>query len=256
MMPGVLSKKWTIVISTGFFLAFVLYVYRAYDIPQGTSLSGHSLLIRTILLGLATSFVFFINEFLFIGYVSNKWRQSKAFILYRSLWELWMGAGVTFLLYNYFWNWNDLALFSYLKMNAEYAGIVGIPLALIHLGIFRKSKEAETMPDPRLALPSRTVKEKITLIPEDILYLKAEGNYVQVAWLANGQVKSKLIRSTLKEMISSLEGNLQFLQVHRSYIVNKLHITESRLTQSGAYVKVKDGSKIPVTQKYLGCLQE
>ena len=249
-------KGWTVVISTGFFLAFVLYVYRAYDIPQGISLSGHSLLVRTTLLGLATSFVFFLNEFFVIRYVSNKWRHSKAFVLNWSLWELWMGAGVTFLMYNYFWNWNDLAFFSYLKMNAEYAGIVGIPLALIHLGIYRKRKEAETLPDPRLSLPTRTIKEKVTLIPEDILYLKAEGNYVLVAYLANGQVKSKLLRSTLKEMISSLENNLQFLQVHRSYIVNKLHITESRLTQSGAYVKINDGSKIPVTQKYLACLQD
>lgn len=255
-MAGVHTQKWTVVLSTGFFLAFVLYVYRAYDIPQGISLSGHSLLFRTTLLGLATSLVFFLNEFIVIRYVSNKWRQSKAFILTWSLWELWMGAGVTFLLYNYFWNWNDLALFSYLKMNAEYAGIVGIPLAIIHLGMFRKRKEAEQLPDPRLALPTRTIKEKVTLIPEDILYLKAEGNYVQVAYMANGQVKNKLLRSTLKEMISSLEQKSQFLQVHRSYMVNKFHITESRLTRSGAYVKIKDGSKIPVTQKYMSCLQD
>ena len=55
---------------------------------------------------------------------------------------------------------------------------------------------------------------------EDILYVKADGNYLEV----QTPNKRHLIRSALKEFLARLPEN-QFLQVHRSYVVQVRHIS-------------------------------
>lgn len=62
--------------------------------------------------------------------------------------------------------------------------------------------------------------ETLTLAAEQIRYLAAADNYVQVFYVQQGQLKSKMLRSTLKKMEEALAGYPQFFRCHRTYLVN------------------------------------
>ncbi len=62
--------------------------------------------------------------------------------------------------------------------------------------------------------------EMLTVTAEQIRYLAAADNYVQVFYLQNGQLKSRMLRTTLKKMEDALAAYPQFFRCHRTYLVN------------------------------------
>lgn len=62
--------------------------------------------------------------------------------------------------------------------------------------------------------------EVLTLEPEQIRYLAAADNYVQVFFVQNGTLKSKMLRATLRKMEDALAPWPQFFRCHRTYLVN------------------------------------
>lgn len=74
----------------------------------------------------------------------------------------------------------------------------------------------------------------------DILYLKANDNYVDV----NCNSKRYMVRSGLKEIIEKLDANT-FIRTHRSYIVNKNFVLAFDKN-----IELNDGTKIPVSKQY------
>ncbi|MES2566542.1 MAG: response regulator transcription factor [Bacteroidota bacterium] len=67
-------------------------------------------------------------------------------------------------------------------------------------------------------------KALIKLFHQHILWLEAEGNYTTI-YLQND--KRRVIRTTLSELEEQLASN-NFIRIHKSYLVNKKHITEVR----------------------------
>lgn len=59
----------------------------------------------------------------------------------------------------------------------------------------------------------------------DILFLKADGNYTKVVT----HEKTYTLRSTLREMLDQLPGG--FSHIHRSYVVNEIHVTQRSRNQ-------------------------
>ncbi len=65
---------------------------------------------------------------------------------------------------------------------------------------------------------------EIQLLPQHILYLKADGNYVDVVFQEKpGTTMKKIIRNRLKQLYDFLPSE-GFYQCHKSYIVNIQHI--------------------------------
>ncbi|MEM1408411.1 MAG: LytTR family DNA-binding domain-containing protein [Bacteroidota bacterium] len=62
-------------------------------------------------------------------------------------------------------------------------------------------------------------KVELQLATDQICYLKADGNYVEVFYLNRDKVEKKLIRNRLKVFAEQLPGQL-FFHCHKSYIVN------------------------------------
>lgn len=68
--------------------------------------------------------------------------------------------------------------------------------------------------------------ELLTLEPEQICYLAAADNYVQVFFVQNGTLKSKMLRTTLRKMEDALAAWPQFFRCHRTYLVNLDKVTQ------------------------------
>jgi DNA-binding LytR/AlgR family response regulator len=88
---------------------------------------------------------------------------------------------------------------------------------------------------------------------DDIDYLRSEAKYTLIAWRGDaGQPCEALISSTLKELAAQLDAS-QFVQVHRSAVVNLRAISHiTRGDHETATVHLRDRKEqLPVSRSYL-----
>ena len=64
----------------------------------------------------------------------------------------------------------------------------------------------------------------VKLFHDNIVWLEADGNYTTIHLINN---KRHVIRTTLTEMEEQLPSD-NFIRIHKSYVVNKKHVTEVR----------------------------
>ena len=245
--------NWVLVYSTGLFFAFVLFIYEAYGIHAGTSFSGHTLIIRAIVFGLLTSFAYFTGEKwikpLFIARRIGKYHP-HLFI------GTILGTTFTFLAYNYFWQWGDLDLVTYLQFLWKYPTIVMIPL-LVSLLIARlqnsQPKEEEELETERklITIHSENGKEKFSIDMDDLLFIKAEDNYVNIHFLQEGKVQNHLLRNRLLSLEESFNGHIHLIRCHRSYIVNLKQISRIIKKENHFKLTVLHETEVPVSKKYI-----
>ena len=103
---------------------------------------------------------------------------------------------------------------------------------------------------PRLLkLQSENGKHQLELKADSLLYLKSEGNYVEVYYTSGEAIKTELIRNSLKNLEQSLRGFPQIKRCHRSYLVNMQRINRSRMKNSKIELDLGHG-QVPVSPKY------
>jgi LytTr DNA-binding domain-containing protein len=82
----------------------------------------------------------------------------------------------------------------------------------------------------------------------DIEYIKAAGNYVE---LVTGD-RTLLMRATLHDLSQRL-GAVGFVRVHRSLLVNSLHVVAARRGPRGRrFVEMRGGAELPVGRQFDG----
>lgn len=221
------------IISSGFFLSFVLYVYQAFGIQTGLSFSGHSLLVRAVIFGASTSVTMAFLEFI---RVKRLWWEP---------FEVFMGANVTFLWFNYFWDFTELSFYAYFLLLFEYFTVMLVPFGIYHF-LSRSTK------DDRIVLTSSSGKDRIAIRDSNLLVVKAEDNYVQLVIRSGKVTERKLLRKKLSEIEKELKRFKVFRRVHRSYIVNIGRVSKAERNHSKQLVLYFDGEvEVPVSEKYV-----
>ncbi|MBC8153486.1 MAG: LytTR family transcriptional regulator, partial [Bacteroidetes bacterium] len=101
-------------------------------------------------------------------------------------------------------------------------------------------------------LTAENGKDKLSLLPNQLIYLESVGNYVEVHWLNMVFPQKTMLRNTLKEMERALRDHPQFFRCHRAFIVNLKAVNKTegnargyQLTMSGS------GQSIPVSRGYV-----
>jgi hypothetical protein len=98
--------------------------------------------------------------------------------------------------------------------------------------------------DPVLNVPTR--QGTLAVRACDIEYIKAAGNYVE---LVTGN-RTLLMRATLQDLNDQL-APVGFLRVHRSLLVNPLHVVATRRGPRGRQVvQVRSGAELPVGRQF------
>ena len=87
-------------------------------------------------------------------------------------------------------------------------------------------------PDSSLTLTG-TTNESVTLQISHLLYIEAVGNYVKVCHLRNEQVRTDMLRATMKQMEETLHGFPMVVRCHRAFMVN-LGQVEQIISHSGS----------------------
>ena len=83
------------------------------------------------------------------------------------------------------------------------------------------------------ALLRGTTNESVTLQISNLLFIEAVGNYVKVCHLRNGQVRTDMLRATMKQMEETLKGYPMIVRCHRAFLVN-LGQVEQIISHSGS----------------------
>ncbi len=109
--------------------------------------------------------------------------------------------------------------------------------------VSRYSMAKEFKGDKKMTLTGEHKLDILRVEPSKLICISAANNYVEIYYEANGELKKKLLRSTLKKM----QEELNFLvQIHRSHLINPRHFTKWIDTNTIALGSIH----LPVSKKH------
>jgi|GEM_PF-4265703 Response regulator of the LytR/AlgR family len=112
--------------------------------------------------------------------------------------------------------------------------------------------ESDNQADPLAIMLTGQTKESLSVRPENILYIEADGNYVNVCYLLDAEVTSKLLRSPIKQMETMLQDRPHFIRCHRTFIVNAHQVSHVKRSAQGYQLCLRHTqTKISVSRSYV-----
>ena len=88
-------------------------------------------------------------------------------------------------------------------------------------------------PLPQELTLTGTTNESVTLQISHLLYIEAVGNYVKVCHLRSDEVRTDMLRATMKQMEETLQDYPMIVRCHRAFLVN-LGQVEQIVSHSGS----------------------
>lgn len=109
---------------------------------------------------------------------------------------------------------------------------------------------------PKVLLTGST-REQIEVEASSILFLASESNYVKVLYLdADGKVQSKMIRQTMNNIETQLNGYPHIIRCHRAFIVNMQHVRQATSSPTGLQLTLDATTLlVPVSKTYLSLVK-
>lgn len=105
--------------------------------------------------------------------------------------------------------------------------------------------------ESEIEFESENKTEYFQLLPKQLVLIKSAGNYVEVYYLKDEKLHTKLIRNTLKDTEQLLAKHPEIIRCHRSFMVNKRHILGLQRSSDGLVLSVAHYSKsIHVSRQY------
>lgn len=106
--------------------------------------------------------------------------------------------------------------------------IVGVFILLIFKGIFGNNQINEHhLFNGNITIQSNNKSETgIQLIPSKLVMIEAHGNYIMIYYLHRNEIKTKLIRNTMKEASKRCIQFPGMVRCHVSFIINSDHVIE------------------------------
>ena len=118
----------------------------------------------------------------------------------------------------------------YLAMELEETRLLNEELKKLSTSEIEKPGEN---PRPQDLTLTGTTNESVSLQIPHLLYIEAVGNYVKVTHLLDDQVRTDMLRATMKQMEETLQGYPMIVRCHRAFLVN-LGQVEQIISHSGS----------------------
>ena len=112
-------------------------------------------------------------------------------------------------------------------------------------------------PEKPVSISSVFIKTKVkqddfNLYLEDLLFAKAEGNYIELTTFKNGHIITELKRISLSQFASQISAHPNFFRCHRAYLVNMLQIENVSGNAQGYLLAFSfTEAKVPVSRAQL-----
>jgi hypothetical protein len=103
-----------------------------------------------------------------------------------------------------------------------------------------------------LSITTQVQQDNFSLVPSQLLFAKAEGNYTELTFCINDVVVTELKRISLKEFEGQLRLCTFLLRCHRSYLVNTLQINKVSGNAQGYQLTMNNTPEtVPVSRAQL-----
>ena len=229
---------------SGFSVFYFLYLFGAYGIQKGLSYSGHSHLFRSISFGLLT----FAYLTAFEAWIKPKFKIKRigtAILWYLSL--VFLGSQLVFLLFNFFWNWQEWDLVAYGLIIREFPLMMVLPLSFYL--VLKRIAAPKKVNVSYITFQSENGKDQLRINPQDFLYASSSENYITISYSSDGQSKQHLIRKPLIALEKELKAYPEIERTHRSYLVNRSNIQAVKQLKGKVVLEI-NATRIPVSKQY------
>jgi hypothetical protein len=109
-----------------------------------------------------------------------------------------------------------------------------------------------TITQPLLFIKTQVKQDDFSLCLTDLLFAKAEGNYIELTSYRDTQINTDLKRISLSQFESQISDHPQFFRCHRAYLVNMLQIENVTGNSQGYLLAFKSTeAKAPVSRAQL-----
>ncbi len=115
-----------------------------------------------------------------------------------------------------------------------------------------KLKEYENIVDEEeINLISSNKSDQLVLKYKQIISVKSADNYIEISYMKGGDVESKLLRSTLKNIELQLASRSYFIKCRRTHLVNVLFVEKIVRSSGGYSLKMSCFDEtIPISRPY------
>jgi hypothetical protein len=133
-------------------------------------------------------------------------------------------------------------------------------LQISNAGIHQQTEDGilakDTNRDSQITLEG-TTNEHVTLDISDLLYIEAVGNYVKVCQLQSNDVRTNMLRATMKQMEDALQTYPMIVRCHRAFMVNLGQVEQiSSNSRAMQLVMRHSHDAIPVSRSNVNKLKE
>lgn len=132
----------------------------------------------------------------------------------------------------------------------QYIRVLGLQTNL------EKQATPSQSPVSPLSLYSDQTKDRFESSTEEVLYLEASDNYTAIFYQEGEQIRKKLLRISLAEILKQLPDEF-FFRCHRSYIVNLRQIDQVQGKAQGLLLQLHKGAfRVPVSRRNISGLKK
>ena len=141
-------------------------------------------------------------------------------------------------------------ILKYYKKEEELRKLKDINLKIAAMKTEDLTSGGETDSKELVVIKGEYKDSALELEPNNIIYIEVVANYVCIHYYEESEIRTRQIRTTLKQLHKSLDGFPFLVQTHRSYIVNIHHILSiERESSTGQFINMEGGKqRIPISR--------
>lgn len=267
------DNKWKSIISISLFITIFMLVFEPFG------LSGYRSDFRLYLeagYGVVTLVVLIINLFVFPFFLNDWFEPREWSVLNQIVLQVWILFSIglanfvyssTFLVFS-----NGFYAFLVFQFYTLVVGLIPIlAITILHQNamLSQNLKLATEMnnsldatknmllKNEKVRLTAENCKEKLEINLCDFIYIGSTGNYIQVFYLVNNELKNLLLRNTLKQIEEQVTEFTSIVKCHRAFLVNRNKIIQIKGNSQGLRLVLQHtAEEIPVSKNYAKDLKE
>lgn len=260
----------------GLFVFLFLSFFQPFGIE---SWNPENKTLRLLGYGFITTSVLLFH-FLLVERIFPKWFSESSWKVWKEIvWALWivLVIGTFNLLYSrwqagFSLSWMNFLLYQWITLTIGLFPVIISTLInynRLQSKNFKAANQMNKVIDEDLRLPKTKdhktlielvgegTKESVSVPFENIIYIEAADNYVEVIWMEGDKIQKKLLRNTLKNLETSLSPFPQIFRCHRSFMVNLTRVIRVSGNSQGYklhFAQVE--AEVPVSRQFNEIIRE
>jgi hypothetical protein len=261
----VYGRSWKIIVTIGLFISFFLVAFQPFGL---SSYQNSYRLSFEIGYGAVTSLTLLLYHLTFPLLFRKEYNATKWTVLKQIIWQLWVLFSIgfaNFLYSSFFFHFaNNYKAFLYYQFYTLSVGI--IPVVVITVIIQNRmlaenlkiandynmgfaSTTDNGLEEESVCLMAENNKDKLEVNSSDLIYITSTGNYIQAFYLNGNNLKSILLRNTLKQVEYQLKDSHFMIKCHRAFLVNRNKIVRVKGNSQGLKLVLNcTDEEIPVSR--------